>query len=297
MKKFIIYIFFTVFVYLFLLEITTRIFDLSGHTLPKVSLNNNKLLRPGAEGIWIKGGRSEIKSHYKINNQGFNSLKDYGVLDENKINIAIIGDSFIQGAHGDVENSIGRILEAEIQNKVEVHEYGIDGMNIVDFSLIFTQSIKNRYDYTFILASDKDLLEKKASVMGKGNKIPKNSIMRKLYDRSSLIRYLNINHKLSVKIKKIFSFSDSLNKQQKKITAIDINVQLIKQFDSTCVFLYEKGKLDTSLIKAFNIQYIEVVPLFKPINHGFDIHWNLNGRKNCALAIQNHIEKINPKVK
>ena len=205
MKKFIIYIFVTVFFYLFLLEITTRVFDLSGHTLPEYNLNNNKLLLPGAEGVLVQGGMREVASHYKINQQGFNSLKDYTTLDENKISIAIIGDSYIQGLQVDVENSIGRILEAETLNKVEVHEYGRAGMNIVDYSLIFTQSIKNRYDYTFILATNKDIVPKKASSMGKGNKIPNSSLMREIYNRSSFIRYLNINHKLSIKLKKTLS--------------------------------------------------------------------------------------------
>ena len=297
MKKFILYIFVTVFAYLFLLEITTRVFDLSGHTLPEYSLNNNRLLRPGAEGILVQGGMREVASHYKINQQGFNSLKDYATVDENKISIAIIGDSYIQGLQVDVENSIGRLLEAETLDKIEVHEYGRAGMNIVDYSLIFTQSIKNRYDYTFILATDKDIVLKKASAMGKGNKIPNSSIIREIYNRSSLIRYLNINHKLSVKIKKTFSFFESSNKQQEKITAIDINVQALEQFDSTCTFLYEKEKLDTSLILPFKLPSIEVKPIYTPINHGFDSHWNLNGRRNCALAIQNYIEKINLKVK
>jgi len=297
MKKFLLIIFVTVFAYLFLLEITTRVFDLSGHTLPEYNLNNNKLLRPGAEGVLVQGGMREVASHYKINQQGFNSLKNYTTLDENKISIAIIGDSYIQGLQVDVENSIGRILEAETLDKVEVHEYGRAGMNIVDYSLIFTQSIKNRYYYTFILATNKDIVLKKASSMGKGNKIPNSSLMREIYNLSSFIRYLNINHKLSVKLKKTLSFFERSDKQQKKITAIDVNLQALKKFDTTCVFLYEKERLDTTLIVPFKLPIVEVKPIYTPINHGFDSHWNLNGRRNCALAIQNYIEKINPKVK
>jgi len=297
MKKFILYIFVTVFAYLFLLEITTRAFDLSGHTLTEFNLNNNKLLRPGAEGVKVQGGMREIASHYKINQQGFNSLKDYTTMDDDKISIAIIGDSYIQGLQVDVENSIGRILEAETLDKVEVHEYGIDGMNIVDFSSIFTQFIKKRYDYTFILATNNDIASKKSSAMGKGNKIPKFSIIREIYDRSTLIRYLNINHNLSVKLKKVFSFSENTGQQKKKINTMDINVQALEEFDTTCAFLYEKGKLDTSLMLPFNLPTIEVKPIHTPNNHGFDSHWNLNGRKNCALAIKNYIAKSNSKFK
>ena len=213
-------------------------------------------------------------------------------MDDDKISIAIIGDSYIQGLQVDVENSIGRILEAETLNKVEVHEYGIAGMNIVDYSLMFTQFIKNRYDYTFILATDKDIVLKKASSMGKGNKIPKNSIIREIYGRFSLIRYLNINHKLSVKLKKVFSFSKNTVQQKKKISPKDINTQALEEFDNTCAFLYEEGRLDTSLISPFKLPTIEVKPIYTPNNNGFDSHWNLNGRKNCALVIKKYIAKI-----
>lgn len=290
MKKFIVYIFSIFFVFIIFLEGLTKIFDLSEHTLPEASLNNNRLLRPGAEGVLVQGGMREIASHYKINKQGFNSLKDYSTLNKNKISIALIGDSYVQGIHTNVENSIGRILEAETQDALEVHEYGRAGMNIVDFGSMFAQYVKNRYDYTFILATDKDMVHKKASVMGKGYKIPKNSFIREIYSKSSSIRYLNINHDLSVKIKKKSSFENS-NKQQKKITAIDINEEAMKQFDSTCVFLYEKGKLETSLLLPFKLPTVEVLPLFTPNDHGFNSHWNLNGRKNCALAIKNYVEK------
>ena len=132
---------------------------------------------------------------------------------------------------------IGRIIEADSQNKIEVHEYGKDGNNIVDFSLIFHQFIKNKYDYTFILASDNDIVEKEPFSMGKGNQIPKKSFVRKLYDISSSIRYLNINQKLSVRLKKIFSSNINPKKIKNKISFKDINIQAFEIFDSTCIFL------------------------------------------------------------
>jgi hypothetical protein len=291
MKYFTVYIIITLFTYLILLEGTTRVFDLSGHVMPDTNVNNNSLKLPNSEGIWIRGGMREIASHYKINPQGFNSLKDFSTLDESKLSIAIIGDSYIHGFHVDVENSIGRMLEAETQNDVEVHEYGQAGGNIVDFSLMFDQMIRNRYDYTFILITDKDITAKKPSFMGKGDKIKQNSVLREIYKRSSFMRYFNINHKLSLKLKEIFSFPISSNGEQKRITSNDINIAAFKEFDSTCAILYEKGRLDTTLVTPFNLPFAEVVPQYTPINHGFDGHWNLNGRKNCALAIKNYIEK------
>ena len=291
MKNFTTYILIALSLYLVLLESTTRVFDLSGHTIPEINLNNNRLARPCSEGIWIKGGMREIASHYKINQQGFNSLKDYLTLDENKVNIAIVGDSYIEGFHVDVENSIGRILEAETQDEVEVHEYGMSGGNIVDFSLIFNQWIRNRYEYTFVLATDKDIISNEASFMGKGNTIPQKSVVREIYNRVSFIRYLNINHGLSSKLIKTFSFSRNPEGEQKSIMTNDVNASALNEFDSTCVILYEKEKLDTALITAFKLPFAAVVHQYFPCNNGFDSHWNFNGRKNCALTIKNYLEK------
>jgi hypothetical protein len=292
MKRFIIYITITLSVYLILLELTTRVFDLSGHTIPEANLNNNKLCRPNTEGIWVKGGMREIYSHYKINNQGFNSLKDYSNLDENKVSIAIIGDSYVEGFHVDVENSIGRILEEEFENSVEVHEYAKSGGNIVDFSQMFNKFEINRYDYTFILIENRDIIFKKASFMGKGNTIPENSAARDIYNRVSFIRYLNINHGLNAKLNEIFSFSRSTYRTRKHITKNNVNVPALKEFNNKCVILYENEKLDTSLIKAFvNLPCIEIIHQITPYNNGFDLHWNINGRMNCALTIKNYIKE------
>ena len=152
----------------------------------------------------------DIVSNYKINSQGFNSLRDYNVLDDNKISIAIIGDSYIQGMHVNVENSIGRLIEQESDNMFEVHEYGINGMNIVDYQLVFNQFVKDRYDYTFILVTDKDIIKKNPSAMSKGHELDNNSTIRKIYDKLSFIRYLNINHGLSEKLKGKFSYNKKL---------------------------------------------------------------------------------------
>jgi len=291
MKNFTIYILIALSLYLILLESTTRVFDLSGHTIPETNLNNNRLARPNSEGIWIRGGMREIASHYKINQQGFNSLKDYLTLDKNKVNIAIVGDSYIEGFHVDIENSIGRILEAETHNEFEVHEYGKSGGNIVDFSLIFNQWIRNRYDYTFVLVTNEDIISNEASFMGRGNPIPQKSIIREIYNQCSFIRYLNINHGLNSKLQKLFSFSGRPKMAKKSIMPNDINVFALKEFDSTCVILYEKEKLDTTLLSSFKLPCAEVVHKYTPFNHGFDSHWNFNGRKNCALTIKNYINK------
>ena len=71
MKQFLLRLLGTIFLTAIILEIVLRVFQLAGSTLPEVNLNGNLMLKPGAEGVWIKGGMGEIKSHYSVNKQGW----------------------------------------------------------------------------------------------------------------------------------------------------------------------------------------------------------------------------------
>lgn len=287
MKKFISYTAFVLISYIIFLEFSTRIFDLSAITMEEENIEGNRMYKPNSKGVWIRGGQRELVNNYKINSQGFNSIKDYSRLNGNKINIAIIGDSYVEGFHVGVENSIGRILENVTNNQVEVHEYGHSGGNIVDFSLIFEKWIKNKYDYTFILMTDKDITAKKPSFMGNGNKIPKESLARDFYNNFSFIRYLNINHGISVGVRKVFSLNNFSSKNKvESLNPRKINFDAFKIFDSTVTLLFEEEKLDSSFRSQINFRSLKIKHNIKPMNHGFDGHWNYNGRKNCALTIK-----------
>lgn len=281
MKHFILYIAILVVTSLFVLECTTRLFDLSNDSIPEANVNGDRLITPGAENEWIGGGFREIVGHYKINPQGFNSIKDYSSIDKNKLNIAIIGDSFIEGFHVDVNNSIGRILEHEMQQEVNVHEYGKSAGNIADFSQMYLSFVKNKYDYTFILVAEADLYEKTAFNMGKGESARKPSTLRNIYSHLSSIKYLNINKGLSVNIKNAITFKSPEKKDK------NLNETALNQLDSSVIILYEKEKLNPNILDEYNLTLAEVKHKQQPINFGFDKHWNHNGRKNCAITIKN----------
>ena len=279
-----------VFLSMLFLEVFLRLFNLSGITLQEVNIDGNRMLKPGSNGIWVRGGFGEIKSHYSINHQGWNSIVDYADLDDNKIKIAIIGDSYIQGMHVDVDNSIGRILEKKSSNYV-VHEFGRDGANIVDYSLVYNKWIRGKYDYVFILASDDDLISIYPSFMNQGNKIPSTSILRTFYNSSYTIRYLNINRGLLAKFNSLLkstlnslaSFNNNSAIASQKQTENQINIDSLQSIDLSVVFLYESGKLDTNSLK--NHKTLQIVHELYPIRMGFEGHWNINGRINCANTI------------
>ncbi|MBI1224017.1 MAG: hypothetical protein GC192_02155 [Bacteroidetes bacterium] len=300
MKKFILYILVVLLSTSISLELILKVFHLSGHTVPTAIIENDKLLKPGTENIWVRGGLGEIRSHYKINDQGWNSILDYSDIDSNKIYVAIIGDSYIQGFQSNVEESIGRQLELQMNNKVTVHEYGRDGANINDYVQVYEKYIRGKYGYAFMLITDKDLIANKPSFMGV--KKPLNeSFIRKLYNNIALIRYLNINHGLGLKLTELFSGFPTVSSQieskakNEKLTQNSqgkINQDALSRLNSDIIILYEKGKLNEKFISSTANPTVEVKHILTPKDCGFDSHWNVNGRKNCAKAIKDYIESL-----
>src|SRR5690606_33623516 len=51
---------------------------------------------------------------------------------KDKTDVAIIGDSFIEGLHQNYNNSIGKKLESKLNDGTEVFEYGHSGYDLAD---------------------------------------------------------------------------------------------------------------------------------------------------------------------
>lgn len=304
MRKFIVYIFSWGFAVIIILEIILRVFGLAAHTMKTANVDGNYLFEPGDAGYWVRGGLAEIRSTYEINNQGYNSIIDYDSLNPDNLNIALIGDSYIQGFQTDVEKSIGRQLENIAGEGIVVHEYGRAGASIVDYSLAYQDYVLPKgYDMTFILITDKDLSLSKASYMGRGDRIPNKGLARKIYDNVHMLRYLNINHGLGVHIRELIKDGpesiERIHGQQKNVS-IDpetykeqylqsINREALSAFRNDVVFLFEDNRLDSLFIENFDFEFTRVEHIKLPKDHGLDGHWNENGRYNCAYAMLNRI--------
>jgi hypothetical protein len=284
------------------LEISLRVFGLAAQTMPTKNVDNNYVFEPGKSGFWVRGGLKEINSYYAINKQGFNSIVDYTDLDNKNLNIALIGDSYIQGFHTDANYSIGRQLEDMLGPNVVVYEFGRAGGNIVDYGLVYEEYVKNKkYDFIFILATDKDLALEKASFMGKGNRVPGKDLTRKIYDNVHLLRYLNINHGLGVHFNKLINNGpDSIDRIHNNNLSSDIitkesylnsvNEDALKLLPEDVIFLYEGGRLDDVFIENFDFKFKKVIHSKTPKDHGLDAHWNINGRYNCAKSMAEYIQ-------
>jgi hypothetical protein len=306
MTKFIKYILLWFLLVFVLLEVTLRLFDLSAKTMPTVNLNNDYVFKPYSSGTWVRGGLAEIDNYYRINNLGYNSIIEYEEINQENLNIAIIGDSYIQGFQTDVKKSIGRQLEDMLDSyNAVVHEFGRAGANIVDYQKVYEKYIyPKNYDYVFVLITDKDLKQYKPSYMERGNRVPKKALSREIYDFFYVFRYLNINQGVGIHFNKLISNGpesfERINRENTIITDTTkedyfekINVDVIEKLPDNIIFLYEEGKLSHHFIDNFDFNFIEIDHKLKPYNHGFDSHWNIIGRKNCAASIVKYI-KQNP---
>jgi hypothetical protein len=117
--------------------------------------------QPNQEGIlrmWY------FNAHYRINNAGFNSLRDYqqqrtpGVA-----RVAVLGDSFIAGFTMDSDKHFDRIMERELSTNdkpVEVYNFGRDGIGIGRGLLLLRRVLREYSPDTVIFhLNPEDILE------------------------------------------------------------------------------------------------------------------------------------------
>lgn len=112
---------------------------------------------------------------------------------------------------------------------------------------------------------------------------------KKFYYNSSAIRYLNMNQRIAYKIVNLFKKIPKIT--SKKIYEETISDTLLKSFDSNIIFLYEESKVRDEIIAKYNDRFVLIKHKKKPFHFGFDTHWNINGRENCADVIIPEISK------
>ncbi len=295
-------------------EMVLRWFDLARFTIPTEQIGKNCMLKPGQKGIYVGGGFGEIQSTYTINKQGWNSTVDFDLpTDSQKIRVALIGDSYVAGMHVDVENSIGRQLDRLTHHKTITHEYGRDGANIEDFNTIYTSFVKGKYDYVFVLLRGNNFNASSPSFMNcscvdESNSSSPKGMIRYIYSHSAVLSYLNINQFLTENMQSmmrnvgskfsgdVFAVADDEvggNEAQKdpNLKKVEGEVNRIKWvFGPEVIVLYD-GKLlnlhdaDRAYPVDRNV-FVEVKhKKDEVLDYGFDIHWNMNGRRDCAKTM------------
>ncbi len=114
------------------LELIVRVFHLHNER-PQRFLDKNQVEKwvPNQTGYSVTGNRRQNVGKYRINSFGFNSVYDDYKPDSKEYNIALVGDSFIEGFHTNYDNSLGQQIEKKLSD-TKVFEFGYAGYDLVD---------------------------------------------------------------------------------------------------------------------------------------------------------------------
>ena len=317
MKKLILKCGLYAFLLILMLEVWVRILHLSKDN--PVRIVDNKRVekwQPNQNGHSVTGNRRQNFSEYHINNSGFNSYREFTPSD-NKTELALVGDSFIEGFHQHYYNSIGKKIENRIP-ELEVYEYGYAGYDMAD-QLHLINAYKTEFDkIDFVILGikfDNDLSRGEYKVVQERMKLEsplyRNLRKIKLLVYAQNIGVIDIPKNL---ISKLLSFGKSSKSLTDKKTKSPEEIQkkelqhlknlesLIKLYGfdkKRYIFLLDSRHTSPTYInylKEQKIKYIDFGPEFEKARRSttliYDKHWNNYGRNLIADLIVKHLDKI-----
>ncbi|WP_396601146.1 hypothetical protein [Algibacter sp. R77976] len=311
MKK----LFFKLIIYLIgifiVIELLIRVLHLTkDHPIRVIDEYGVEKWQPIQEGYSVTGNRRQNFSKFRINNSGYNSYREFHPS-STKFEIALVGDSFIEGFHQDFDNSIGKKIENKLENIV-VYEYGYAGYDLAD-QLHLIHKYKEEFDlidYVFIgLEVETDLERKKYEIIK--SRIKLESPLYKNLRKIKLLTYLKSIGVVDVGKKFVSNLiSFKRNKKEKlKFSKTNIVDKYIENFDQLVstygfnkkrfIFFLETDKTPLVFINHLNennYKYLDLSKCFKSSDlHKtliYDKHWNNHGRDLVSNQIASMIELL-----
>lgn len=294
---------------LLLLEVLVRVFYLYNER-PTRYIDDKGIQKwiPGQEGFTVYGNRRQVFSKYHINKSGFNSYREF-VPTMDGLEVALVGDSFIEGFHQNYYNSIGKKVENLLNNSMEVYEYGHSSNDFAD-QLHIIDSYKDKFDlidYVILgLKFENDLTRSEYHLIKRQPVLP---ILRnsKLYIYLQTIGFLD-----PLKDKALNAKSSILRrgspKEEPKKNEIDNFFTYLKNFQLLVKhYNYDKSKmvmlLDSRItdvrfleyLDSNDFSYIDIATALercdRPTTLIYDQHWNNHGRNIVAKVIADHLIK------
>lgn len=261
---------------------------------------------PNYRGYSVTGNRRQNFSEYHINNQGFNSYREF-TPSYSKKELAIIGDSYIQGFHQNYYNSIGKKIE-DRTNDLEVYEYGYAGWDLAD-----QLHLLHAYSDDFDKIDNIVIYMKYPMDLGRAIYEPNterikllNSTPFKIRDNIKLLYYASqigfldpIKNLLTGK--QDTQQSDSYNNQEDAMDSLYIGNfdKLLETYPinkSKTSLLLDKRKTSVKFLEHCKNNGIDVIDFGskfeeskKPVTLIYDMHWNNNGRTLVAESIIEHL--------
>lgn len=318
MKKLILKSILYVFLILIALEGIVRVFYL-GKDTPARFLDTYKVekWKPNQNGYSVTGNRRQNFSEYHINAFGYNSYREFTPA-KNKIEIALVGDSFIEGFHQNYYNSIGKKIENAIPS-IEVYEYGYAGYDFAD-QLHLVHSYKEQFDLIdhviLGIKFSNDLTRGEYNVVK--SRLALESPLHKLFKKSKLLVYCKSIGILDPPQELMYRMLNVIKSRKKTAKQNDIEIQKLKE-ENDRMYLenfknliskygYNKDRftllLDSgitspvflSYLEENKFNYIDFSSLFKNSDQSttliYDRHWNNHGRNLIAESIVEYLNHI-----
>lgn len=308
MKKLILKCGLYAFLLIIALEIMVRALHLSKDN-PTRFVDEKKVEKwyPNQNGHSVTGNRRQNFSEYKINNSGFNSYREFNPTKE-KVEIALVGDSFIEGFHQHYYNSIGKKIENKLPG-IEVYEYGYAGYDMAD-QLHLINAYKEQFDLIdhviLGIKFSNDLKRGKYDVVSERMKLEQP--IYKLLRSSKLLVYIQSIGVFDIPKRLINNFNKV---KPNSIKEIDVSIkedEYLSNFESLISFYgFDKSKfillLDSETTSNFfinylnknNFKYIDISAEFSKTKRSttliYDKHWNNHGRDLVAKIITSYFNK------
>jgi len=297
------------------LELLVRIFYLTKDYPNRfVDEYNVQKWIPKQEGYSVTGIRRQNFSKFHINNSGYNSYREF-TPSKDKVEIALVGDSFIEGFHEDYYNSIGKMIENRLKD-VEVYEYGYGGYDLADQLHLINQyrSTFNLIDHVIIgIKFENDLKRGEHNIIQKRMRF-ETPVFKAMRQTKLLVylRSIGAFHAPRDLLRKMFSGGNNneiiRSKQEEKRLQKELEIKYIKNFENLLrLYKFDKERftflLDSAqtpivflkYLREHDLKYIDFSSVLKksktPTTLIYDRHWNNHGRTLIAQFIANYIRK------
>lgn len=319
MKKFILKSGLYIFLILLLLEGLVRIFHLYTEDPPRyIDEYGVEKRMPNQKGYAVTGNRNQNFSKFSINKAGFNSYREFEPTTDT-YEVALVGDSFIEGFHQDYDTSIGKRVEEKLED-VQVLKYGYAGYDFAN-----QMHLVHAYADDFELIDEIILYMNYKNDLGRGKYEPNyariNMLSSTLFKIRDNIKLLSYGSKIGIvePLKKLAqggnAFTDIKDAYKNNALEEDDEAkqkakddEYINNFKSL-IQLYGLDKTKTAILldsrttsfrfldflNEKGIRYIDFAERFrqsdKPTNLIYDLHWNSHGRELISEEIAAYILK------
>ncbi|QXP52429.1 hypothetical protein [Cellulophaga sp. HaHa_2_1] len=262
----------------------------------------------------ITGNRKQNVGQYRINDFGFNSVHDNYEPKEDTFEIALVGDSFIEGFHEDYTNSLGQQIEKNLSNTM-VLEFGYAGYDLADeLHLIHAyKDIFEKIDHTFIYMRFTDDLDRDA--YQESSRLRLDTPFSRIAKQIKLLIYLKDIGALDPVLQlpgRIMNFisgkneislsEEELRKQEKLKNELSLNnfKTLLAEYPidkEKYTFLLDRSLCSTEFLQYLGhneYNFLDINTTFskaeKPTTLIYDQHWSKSGRSLVAKLILDYLD-------